>query len=145
MHAREQIRAAFVTALTGTTSAASIQEAGVFPLYDLLLPAIEIDTPSEAIDPDKGRTEHIQYRALEITVIIHVKTQTGLAGIVDDLSEEIETAIFNNTALFNMTNCIDLISSEKETSAEGEVQTGILTLSFLAKYMTNEGQPGVIL
>lgn len=144
-HARSQIRAAFIVALTGTTSAADIIDGGVFPVYDNQLPAISVQVRAEEIDEQRGRIEHIQYRSGNVVCTIYAKELDDIDNQFDLLSEEIETAVFNSPVISDLTNCLDLVTVDAETTGEGEKQIGIMTLTFAAKYMTEDGKPGVIL
>ncbi len=143
-HAREQIRKAFVTALDAIPNLTTFN-GRIFPLHDAVLPAVTVFTREEAIDPEIGRLEGIQNRALATSVQLYVKADEYLDDAMDTLSESVEAAIFPSTEINNLVRCLDLISVEIEVSMDGENPMGTMTMIFSCRYLTNDGFPGVII
>ncbi len=143
-HARNQIRDAFVTAL-GTIPGLSVYNGRVFPLYDTTLPAVSVSSREETIDDEQGKKFGEQFRTLLLSVQCYDKVDELIDNSLDTISESVETAVFDDAGIKAIVRCLDLAGTEIEVSQEGEKPMGIATLAFSCKYITKEGEPGVIL
>ena len=145
MHARQQIRNAFATALLNNTDAgANVFNGRVYVLNDVLLPGILVAAREEEIDNEAGEKTS-QNRSVSVLVQIQAKEADGVDNVLDALAEEIETLIFADPGINALGQCLDLTTTEMENNSEAEVEVGISTLTFLVKYITENGKPGVII
>jgi len=143
-HARTQIRNAFVSALAAVPGA-TVYNSRVFPVYDTALPAITVYSRDESIDIENGRKQQLQHRTLALSVACYAKADIDLDNSLDDLSSHVEQIVFNDPTIKGMVRCLDLAESTIEVTADGEKQLGFITLTFSLKFLTEDGQPDVIL
>lgn len=146
MHARKQIRDAFVLALSGVAGVTTFN-GRVFPMYDAILPAYSVQSREEAIEieTNQGRLIGQQNRTVIVSVQGYAKVEGSIDDELDRLSELAEVAIFDDADLKVLVRCLDLATVEFEVSGEGENTMGVVTLNFSCRYLTNDGVPGVIL
>ncbi len=141
-HARQQIRDAFVTAVTGlTTTGARVYSSRLYPLADENLPGLNVLKGLEYIDEEEGKLADLQFRKMEILVSGYDKLISGLPDQLDTIAAEVETAVFNTD--FTNISTIDLISTEIEQADGAEKPVGQIILTFSVQYMTALGAPTV--
>lgn len=146
MHSRSQITTAFIVALSsipGTTTT----RGQIFSVYDDQLPLQTVYTTEEQIEIDntQGRIIGVQRRALSVVVQAYLKASSDYDQALDDMATAIEETIFNDQPIRVLVRCLDLVSTTKETSKEGETEIAVITLTFNAQYLTEDGLPQVIL
>lgn len=140
-HARETIRDAVVTAVTGlTTTGTRVYPSRVYPFDDDNLPGLLVFTSYEEIDEEEGKLAQLQFRNQTVIVEGYDKLSAGLDDKLDDIAEEVETAMF--AVGFNT---IDLLSTETDFEDGIEQPVGKITLTFRLQYLTAEGAPGTAL
>ena len=140
-HARETIRDAVVTAVTGLTiTGAKVYPSRVFPLADENLPGLLVYTSNEDIDEEEGKLAKLQFRNQTVIIEGYDKLSAGLDDQLDDIAEDVEAAMFG--AGFST---IDLLSTETDIEDGLEQPVGKITLTFLVQYITAEGAPGTAL
>lgn len=144
MHARGQIRAAFITAVQAIPNI-TVYDSRIFPFYDSVLTAVSVYSREEAIDTENGRKQREQHRTLLVTVEGYLKADENLDTDFDSLSESLEQVIMVDTNINNLVRCLDLVSTEMTVSLEAEKETGIVTQTYSCKYITKDGIPEVIL
>lgn len=146
MHARDQIATAFIDALS-MIAGITTTKGQLFSVYDSQLPLQTVYATEEEIEIDnnQGRLTGLQRRTARITVQCYLKAEDNLESGLDDMAVNIEETIFADPVLKNLVRCLDLVSTLKETSKEGETEVGIISLTFSCRYMTEDGQPQVII
>lgn len=146
MHSRDQITTAFIVALSAVAGTTTTR-GQIFSVYDDQLPLQTVYANDEDIETDNtsGRIIGIQRRTATVTVQGYVKALDGLDKAMDEMSVAIEETLFNDAPLKNLVRCLDLVSTAKETSKEGEQEIGIITLTYSCKYLTEDGKPQIIL
>lgn len=144
MHARQQIRAAFVTALTGATAAGSmVFKTRIYKLQEDEYPALVVYTLSEDVEVDALGGK--QLRTLRVAVDIAVKGASDtLDDDLDDLAVEVEEAIEGNAALNALVLFQTLDATAITLSGEGNERAVGMVLSFVVQYRTNPGAPETI-
>lgn len=144
MHARQQIRDAFVTALTGATAAGStVFKTRIYKLQEGEYPALVIYTLSEDAEVDALGGKLL--RTLRVAVDIAVKGASDtLDDDLDDLAAEVEVAIEGNTALNALVLFQTLDATAITLSGEGNERAVGMVLSFVVQYRTNPGAPETI-
>ena len=152
-HAREQIRDAIITLVTGlTTTGANVFPSRVYPLKDGELPALCVYTFNEEIDDEKGKIEKLDFRYLSVKVDGYAKMPSGvsdptadpLEDVLDDIASEVETAVLADQGLGVGAIATDLESIEIEKNIEGEKPTAVISMSFKVHYLTDTGTPNTI-
>jgi len=147
-HVREQIRTRAVSVLTGlATTGANVFPSRVHPFHKdgTELPGLAVYTMSEEIENEEGDAlSHIQNRSVLLTVEGYVSTQDpeALEKLLDDIAEEVETAIFADQFFTGLAIGTDLMGTESGLSEEAEKPVGVIILIFRVIYLTNEGEPG---
>jgi hypothetical protein len=148
MHAIEQIRGAFVTALTGlSTTGPNVFPSRVYPSDDQSLPAICIFTLGDSVARHGPRSTGVQVR--EVTVRVEGRSKLGAADVIEDaldsIAEEIEAALGADLTLGGLVLWAGLASSSKTISDDLEVPSGILAQTWTCRYLVNASDPEQIL
>lgn len=145
MHVRQQIREAFVSALS--TTGINTENGRVFAVHNAILPLFSVYSREETLETDtnRGRIMGLQLRTTTVSVEIYVKAETGLDDEFDRLAVLVEGAIFADSWLSDRSkiSCLDLESMETEVDNGGEKALGVMTLNFSCRYKTEDGQSEV--
>lgn len=147
-HARQQIREAVVTAVTGlATTGASVFESRIHNFPQDSLPALNVLTTSEEVDEDmssRSSSGFLLVRRLGVEIKAIVIAASNSDDLVDTICAEVETAITGNAALQALVKEVTLRSTEVELIAEGEQPIAVATINFEAVYATLESNAEVI-
>lgn len=141
-HVRKQIRAAFVTALTGlTTTGSKVYANRVYSLDDSMLPCWIVSTPfDEILTDDESRLAGLQQHDLTVECVGKCKAGSSVDDTLDTMATEAETAIF--AAFPSATvKTIDLASSEVDIEDGSELLVGSIKLTFMVRYLSQDGAP----
>jgi hypothetical protein len=142
-HARQQIREAVATALTGlTTTGTRVYQSRMLPTD--ALPCLLIETNGEEIER-MGGLGATQQRRLQIAVRGFAKASANVDDTLDAIALEVETALETAGTLGSkIKGYINLDAVETEFD-ELEKPVGVVSLRYSAIYVTQAGSPGVIL
>ena len=143
-HARETLRSAITTAVTGlTTTGGSVFTNHAYPFEDSTLPNLSIYFlhEPETSEPDDQVMGDYEFRAFPFQVVARVKATSELDNTLDDICSEVETAIHGNAALSGYVKDIRLISTEFELDGEGEKPVGAARMEWVAVYRVNRTAP----
>ena len=146
MHARQQIREAVVTALSGNVSATVI-DSRIWTLQTDELPLVGVYTASESDSLDEGGASMgspVLFRELELVAELAVIGASGKvsADALDSLAEQVEAEMPREPA-----GALDVLpgSWEVEQSPEGEQIISRAVMTFICQYRTAAGVAGVLL
>lgn len=138
-HARQQIREAFGTAVTGlTTTGSNVYESRVYP-FDTL-PCLAIYTLSEQTETEYS-TSTAQARQLSVVVEARAKANANLDDTLDQIAAEVEAAIHGDAGVSALVVDYEIEGTEIELEAEGEKPTGVLRMSYAVLYRVNPADP----
>lgn len=142
LHLREQIRSAIVTAVTGlTTTSTRVYTSPAGPLAagssPSLLVLTGVDTP--AYDPGSRMGGP---PAVERTLEVHVQGYASAADTLDDIAEEVETALYVDPTLGGLATGTRLGAQTIEFDTDGERVEAAVDMVFLVTYRAAEGAPG---
>ncbi len=143
MHAREQIRDAFITALSSIS--ATVIDGRVFPVYDEILPSVIVTTREENVDPEAAGSDSFQVRILNVKLEVYAKSEGVVDDALDSIAVEIETKVFADAGIKALVRCLDYINMTTDTSGEGENAMAIMSITFTAQYLTEKGSPEIII
>lgn len=133
-HARQQIRAAFATAVTGlTTTGARVHTWRAYELAEDGLPALRVYTPVEDIDNDDGLGD-VATRRLTVVCEAVVRASSTVENTVDTICVEVEEAIAADETLGGVAEWCRLDAFESEIDDEAHQPTMLATLRFIAQY-----------
>lgn len=143
-HARQQIREAVANLVTGLASTGTnVFQNRVYPLEETNLPCILIGSSEEVV------TEHYdatyQLRELTVTVTGVVKAGADVDDALDDISEQVEIALYGDRQLSGLAKFGGLQESIIEIMGDAELPTGQVEMSFMYLYNTDGQAPGVLL
>lgn len=146
-HARETVRDAFVTALTGlTTTGARVYPSRVYPSGDIHLPGLSIYTQEESLDEDTEVMGTKQFRNLEVVVEARVKLASGADDQLDDIAAEVEAALFADETLGVGVKDLDYGGTTIELEGEDTSKVvGVATMTFVAFYRIDVTDPTSII
>lgn len=131
-HARQTIREAAATLLTGLTSTGSrVFQSRMVP--QTTLPCLLVTTNDEEISP--GTIGDLIDRSLEL-VITGVAKASGADDTLDTIAAEVETAM----ATFTYRNVLTAINVDFDETLEKPA--GRIALTFRVNYFTAAGSPG---
>jgi len=146
-HVRKQLRDAVALAVTGLTSTGTrVYESRSLPLSALAteLPALCVFARQDVPDYDLGSMGTTVLRVLEMHVQGYYRGADGPAieeGL-DAIAEQVETAVFANSALLALAHRVKLGPQVLEVDAEGDQTLGMIDMVFEILYRTAEGVPG---
>lgn len=134
-HVRTQIKAAAITALTGlTTTGARVFSERAYPTDDL--PCLCITTGEEEVETVELGPGATQERTIELLVEGFAAAASGVDTLLDTIQSEVEVALFSA----DLNWWIDLVASNK-TVEVAEQSIGVITINFVAKVVTDRGNP----
>ena len=142
MHQRQAIREAVVARLTGTAPTYAIPSVGarifksrMAPIPQAQLPAINVYTQEEQVDPDSAATAPRELRRVAIVAVeAWVKASSNVDDALDTLSEAIETVMDADYCLGGTAFDSTLLSTEIMLSMEGERPLGCVHLEYTVTY-----------
>lgn len=139
-HARQQIRDAIVTALTGIAGVALIEASRVRTLAPAQLPAIIVRTPSE--DSERDDKDGDQQRLLTAEISVFERDGETTDDALDELCVAIETRMYADATLGGLAFDLTLTATEfRFTGEEAERSGGWAVLTFAIVYHTAKGAP----
>ena len=143
-HAREQIRGAIVTALTGlTTTGSRVYASRALPLTAADLPALCVYTRTDTPDYAAGVMANRPRRILQVHIEGYVDGDDQ--DVLDDIAAEVETALYGSATLGALVGGIELGEQVMRVDGEGSELVSVIDLVFNMSYSTAEGTPGTVL
>lgn len=134
-HARQTIREAAATLLTGLTSTGSrVFQSRIVP--QTTLPCLLVMTDAEEIAP--GAFEKQLDRRLTLTVVGVAKAGATIDDNLDTIAAEVETALGSDYRY-------ELTGIDVDFDETLEKPAGRITLTYSYRYFTNAGAPGIVL
>lgn len=135
---RKAIRQKVVQVIKDAATAAGSNVFGnrTAPLNQDKAPFILVYPQSEDITViDKARGIERRDLAMIVEVVAEDITETQLNDALDDLAEEIETAIYGSDKLGNLVHDIGVESAEGEYSGQGDLPFGVWRITFQIAYV----------
>lgn len=143
-HAREQIREAVVTQLTGlSTTGSRAYKSRVYPRN--ALPCLTVYTLSESVNQDNAVLGLDQFRDLMLAVHIHARSVEDVDDSVDTISAEVEAALHDDTTLGGLTHWLEYESIEIEVADGAERPTASAIMTFRVQYRVDATDPETII
>jgi hypothetical protein len=143
-HARQQIREAVATALTGlTTTSTRVYQSRMRPASDSMVPCLLITCDSEQIEQT---VQSRQYRLMTLIVQGIAKGTTTLDDTLDTIAAEVETALQAAGSLGGkVPGGLVLQRHQVEFDDSLDKPVGVIVMEFSAGYFTTAGSPGSFL
>lgn len=134
-HARQTIREAAATLLTGLASTGSrVFQSRMVP--QTTLPCLLVTTDAEEIAP--GAFEKQLDRRLTLTVVGIAKATSNVDDTLDTIAAEVETALGSDYRY-------ELTGIDVDFDETLEKPAGRIALTYAYRYFTNAGAPGTVL
>lgn len=141
-HARKTIRDRIITDLTGlATTGSRIYRSRVYPLAEEKLPGLCVYTMSEQIDYATIGTSRLQQRVLSVVIEIYVKGTSNYDDDLDQISLEIEDALFADLTLNGNAKDLQINRFEADFAGEGDQPLAFARMSVDVVYHTSENDP----
>jgi len=138
-HARQQIREAVATAVTGlTTTGSAVYETRVYA-FDVV-PCLAVYTPSEEVwetDQAMGSDSNKQTRALSVVVEARTKKATLFDDQLDTICAEVEAAVMGDGSLAALVKAVDYVGVDIEYDSESEQPTAAAAIRWRVLYRVN--------
>ncbi|MDQ2084764.1 hypothetical protein RA307_31685 [Xanthobacteraceae bacterium Astr-EGSB] len=145
MHARQQLREAVKTAVTGLPITGTHVETGrTRPLPEGHPQTLLVYTKPENSDVDAQGEDATLMRDLRLVVEIRVTAAEPPDDELDLIATDVEAALATNAAVLAMVREITLIRSDPQVTAEGASHIGRLALEYRVVYRTRESDPTTI-
>lgn len=145
MHAREQIREAVATIVTGlATTGARVFKSRVYPLATANLPGLCVYTLNETSQPEIMRTPRRLVRDLTIMIEGYARAADDVDAALDDIAADVETAIGTDATLGGMVRRVHLSQTEIVMTGDGDQPIAVVRMSFSAEYATYENAPATL-
>ena len=141
-HARQQIREAVATLVTGlTTTGGNVFQSRVYRLQASELPALLVYTNSETVERSHMTSGLVRELTLRVEGI--AKALVNIDDTLDTIGAEVEAALGGQEPA----GVEDLVlqSADVTINGEGEQQVGAIVMDYLVRYRTNEAAPETIL
>ncbi len=142
MHARQAIRGAVATAVTGLATTGSRVFQSRMRAQESL-PCLLVTTNDEAVERIGIDSE--QERDIEIQITGLAQSASGLDDTVDTIAEEVETAIGANPTFSGRVKRMHLTGINVDFDDSLQQPVAAITLRYRATYFTNAGAPGTTL
>ena len=143
-HARKQIRDAIVAKLTGlTTTGSKVYASRVWPMGSDKLPGLIVYTVKESAEITTMGAVRNSYRQLEVAIDIYAKG-SGVDDTVDQIAQEIKTALNTDQTLGGLTKDLMLESINIKLNGTGDKNTVVSNLIYVAEYQVNENDAEVL-
>ena len=145
-HARQQVRDAVVTAVTGlTTTGTRVHGGRIFPLHRARLPALFVYSIEEAVDDGAEVMGLDQVRVLQVAVEVLAEANADLDDSIDTICAEVETAIHADTTLGGVVMWIEYASVEITLDEGTQKPVGAAQMTFVAQYRVDATDPTTII
>lgn len=149
MHAREQIRSAVVTALTGlSTTGSNVFATRIHKLQATELPALAIYTLQEVVERETMKPRK-QERSLRLAIDVAIQQVSDVDGALDDIAAEVEAAMETawqaGSGIWASIRDLALNSSVVTMSGEGDQRALGMEITYTVLYRTAEGAPETII
>lgn len=141
-HARQQIREAVATLVTGlTTTGSNVFQSRVYRLQASELPALLVYTNTETVERSHMTSGLVRELTLRVEGI--AKALANIDDTLDTIGAEVEAALGGQEPA----GVEDLVlqSADVTINGEGEQQVGAIVMDYLVRYRTNEAAPETIL
>lgn len=142
MHARQSIREAVATAVTGLATTGSRVFQSRMRAQESL-PCLLVTTNDESVD--RVGVENEMERVIEIQITGLAQSASGLDDTVDTIAEEVETAIGANPTFGGKVRGMQLSGIAVDFDDSLQQPVAAVTLRYRATYFTNAGTPGTTL
>lgn len=142
-HYREQIRKAVITAVTGlTTTGTRVKSAPLYNLTKNMQPTLAVWARTSTPNYEQGQMQAAPLWSVEIVIEGYVKEYADLMDTLDDISSEVETALYGNSALnVLVNNYIECGEQSIELNTDGDEPLGKIEMIFNMYYHATEGAP----
>ena len=144
-HARETIRKATVTAITGLTTTSTRVHSR--PLHTHLvsdMPNLSVIVAAAAESKSsKFGNEYgsMEIRSLPVTIEGRVCAASEYEDTLDDIAVEVEAAMMTNAALWAIVTDAELISTAIDIDGDGEKPVGVVTMEWNLTYRVDSTAP----
>ena len=136
-HARQKIRDAVVTLITGlTTTGTRVYDTKLYnldPSEDF--PGLVVYTKNESSERSDFSPNNY-YRELEVVIEGYAETNSAVENTLDTISLEVENVMGANPLLSNTATTSELTQTEIEFDVMGERPIGITRLTYSVTYYT---------
>lgn len=145
-HARQQIKTAVITAVTGlTTTGANVFVDEVHPTAAGSLPALTVRVDREDLRDDLGDMGDMEIREMTMIVDAVEQDKTSLSTNLDQICLEVEAGMMSNQALFNLVFDYNLRSTAFELSGDGDEPIGTASMEWVLSYQIDRAAPDTII
>jgi hypothetical protein len=145
LHMREQAAVAILTATTSlTTTGANVFRGRVAPFQRDELPAGNVSTLGENINPRTFPRPRMQERRLQVDWVAHVRKANGYEAELNLIFKEVETALSDPTVAASFgAKAISLLHIDAPVEVQNEVVYVQAAMNFEVWYITAENAPDI--
>jgi len=146
-HARTQIRAAIVSALTGlVTTADRVYSGRARALAADHLPTLLVYVTEESLEIESAGHRAVMGRALNLVIEARVvaSNASDVEDDLDQIEQEVEAALMADPTLGGLLRSLTLRRARISAVAPGENYAGENRMEFEAIYRTREGAPDIV-
>lgn len=143
-HARQQIREAIVTAVTGlTTTGANVFDSRVYPYDDTSLPCVAVYARQEGpSDEYEGRKSE---RDLLIVVEARTKKTASMEDEIDTICAEVEAVLGADRTLGGVLLNLEIEETSIDLTDDADQPTGLAEMTWRASYRVDPSDAETIL
>lgn len=145
MHARQQLRDAIVTAVTGLALTGSrVYTARVYPAQDTELPHLEVNTVDEEADAVSIHGPAVVERIVSIEIAARARATSAVAATLDTMAEQVETALGSAVSVSGKSIALTYQGATIQFSGEADQPIGAAVLRYQAVLYTAANAPGTL-
>lgn len=138
-HARQQLRTALVTRVTGlTTTGPRVFASRMFPMAADSMPGLIVYTNDESSDDGSLGIPRLQHRTVSLSIEGYAKAANGLDDLLDQIAKEVETAISADPLLGGKARDCAIADTAFDLGAADQ-NIGVIRMRYVAKYNVKEG------
>ncbi len=144
-HARQQLRDAVVTAVTGlATTGTSVFTGRVYPMQESELPALVVNTIAESAEPQTLDFDTVVLRTVTVEIRGHARATADLADVLDGIAEEVETALAGMVTVGGTSVALEYAGAQIDFSGDVDQPVGWVAMRWTAQLYTLSSAPGTL-
>lgn len=145
-HARQQLRGAVVSAITGLqTTGARVYTARAYDIDPSQLPGLEVNTIDETATEGTFHKNGVRERRVTVEIIARAIATTGLADLIDAICEQVEAALSDEIFVSGAPVDLEYQSTTIDFSGDGEQPVGRASMIYFATIFTAANEPGTLI
>lgn len=144
-HARQQLRDAVGTAVSGlTTTGANVYTGRVYPLQSDELPCLWVNTVAEDAEAQTIDFDAVLLRTVTVEIRGQARAVSDIADVLDNIAEEVETALAGTVSVGGKSVALEYAGAQIDFSGDIDQPVGTVAMRWTAQLFTLASAPGTL-